>query len=168
MTGKYFTCRVQGERHQLAKMTRKHHQQQGKVTLCSLISARYVSSKYPQTLPSFEAAEQSSRAGVKVSPRELWQTGQAGQCQWAQLGVQEVFSSLLPLAHKPGYLECIFSLNQLSYIFPFFLFMMETQTSRGHPTELLQPGLAPAALSNGNEYRVACEYRLLEKVPGLH
>lgn len=61
-------------------MARKDHQQEGKVTLCCLISARHISSKYPQTLqdllPNFEAAEQSCRAGVEVSPCELWQTRQ--------------------------------------------------------------------------------------------
>lgn len=164
MAGKYFTCRVQREGYRLEKMSRKHHQQQGKVTSYCLIYPRQVSSESPQTqqdlLPDLEAAELQGRCeGVS-----LWAVANWGDTT----GDGEVLSSLFPLTHEPGYLECIFSLNKPSYLFPFSLFMTETRISRGHPTELLQPGFAAAALSNGNKYRVACEYRLLEKVPGLH
>lgn len=71
MAGKYFTCRVQREGYRLEKMSRKHHQQQGKVTSYCLIYPRQVSSESPQTqqdlLPDLEAAELQGRCeGVSL------------------------------------------------------------------------------------------------------
>lgn len=151
-------------------MARKDHQQEGKVTLCCLISARHISSKYPRTLqdllPNFEAAEQSCRAGVEVSPCELWQTRQGWAVPAGSAGDGRGFLFPPPPNPRAWIPGMHFQFEPAFPPLPFFLFMTETPTS--HPTELLQPGLAPAALSNGNKHRVACEYRLLEKVPGLH